>query len=359
MKRMMTPLPGQREIIYEENGIIYSHNLDKKVKTIDFKGNKLDKTEFISFIEKNKDEYLKLYSIRTGKDLNKIVYILNNIDYKGKVYIDCSTYKSLVTVKKDTKIDIESIPDNVKLSLFSKTCLYNISTWCHNLSEKDTISLFKVLDDQSKELFKKQKEIISDFTKRVLKDIPNILELDEKERMDILFDYVAEKIPYAYECLAEGGMRTKPGCDWSHEPIETYYRGRGICEGRANLFTFLVNNPIFKVNCTIVEGKHPNGANHVWNVFQDKNNKLHFYDLSHALSIKYLTEDELTNHGYIIERYYLSRPEKEIDNDNRRSKKRVVTPLPERNPNGKVISPLPKRRKNILTPLPTRRTEND
>lgn len=296
-----------------------------------------DFSDLLDILEKYDNKTVNIHNFYSRNTLNRIIYLLSNNSHKGNIVLNLLSKNNDndidITYDLDNRryINIEIIPSNVKIIGFSNNNKQNeFTTWAHNLSKVDKLNLLKCLEENNKELFIKQEKIAVSFYKDIIKVCPNIMDYNSFDRFNIIFKYFKTKYPYASECLNINGDGVKLGSEWSQDAIETYKRGRGVCEGRANLLTLVTNNPIFNLRCVTVEGKYGH-IDHVWNQFIDDNNIIRNYDLSFYNGCN-VSFDDIEKHGYTYERLYpcvLEIVKKE------RKKKR---PLPRKN----ILRPLPK-----------------
>ena len=296
-----------------------------------------DFSDLLVILRKFNNETINVHNIYSRNTLNKIIELLSKNKYNGNIIFnllskyDVDGYDITYDIDNGRFINIESLPSNVKIVGFpDNNKQTEFTTWAHNLSKNDKLKLLNCLEKSNKELFIKQEKIAVSFYKDVIKVFPNIMNYNSFDRFNIIYKYFKSTYPYAFECLNSNGDGVKIGAEWSQDAIETYERGRGVCEGRANLLTLVTNNPIFNLRCVTVEGKYGQ-IEHVWNQFIDDNDVVRNYDLSFSIADNVPFYDiEKYNHTY--ERLYPCVLERVINS------KKEIRPLPRRN----VLRPLPK-----------------
>lgn len=314
-----------------------------------------DFSSLYTILNKYSNRTVRIIGIYSTRSLNKIIEILHNFNYSGTIILQIAP--GIKNLYNDKKINLELLPDNVKISGFGN--LHNqteFKTWCHNLNQKDKKTLLNCLDEESKMNFLIEEKVICEFYSTITRLYPDIMRYSPSDRMKKIFDYVKEKYPYAFECLNSTMDAVIPGTLWSQSAIETYRRGRGVCQGRANLLTLVTNNPLLKLDCVTVDGKIPGNVGHSWNEFIDEDGKVTHYDLS--FNKKGIPTRKMS--GYTIKEEYPyikeMREQGELEELNRRQ---APPPLPQRR---QTLPPLPPRRDTeepkirvLRRPLPPRR----
>ena len=125
------------------------------------------------------------------------------------------------------------------------------------------------------------------------------------------------------------GNGVKFGYEWSQDAIETFKRGRGVCEGRSNLLTLVTNNPLLNLRCITAEGKLGT-TGHAWNQFITDNNDIRNYDLSFN-RFRDVSFDDAEKYDHTYNRLYpcvLEIVKKKRKQNNSLKKNKRFRPLP-------------------------------
>lgn len=284
------------------NGVEYKNIGDKLFVTLSDNSN-LNIIDLGHFINKYNSKDIIIYNFTNVKSILDTFKVIKSIKVDGKIKIDMHTFINknsnnvmnlIMGFNNRTYIDLNNIPENVELCVFNKNHTQNeFTTWAHNLNDENKHKLIRLLNEDEKELFKEEERVILSFFKKITSIYPNILEMPKKEAFNTIFEYFIKAFPYANEAT-KNGKQIKDNCQWAQNAVETYNRGRGVCEGRANLLTLVTNNCLLRLNCTVVDG-HFNTIPHSWNEFIDENKEVYDYDLSTAIkecnSIKQMKEE--------------------------------------------------------------------
>lgn len=232
------------------------------------------------FIKKANPDKVIIQNICSVKVLKNLFNIVKEVDYNKDLVIDLNYFvsKNRHNVKPiinglNNKIymDLHNIPDNIKLRCMGSYNEQNeFITWAHNLNQDNKDLFVKLLSSDEKKEFLEQERVILRFYKEIMEKYPNIMNFEKKDRFNIIFDYFKERFSLTtdLECV--------------DDTIETYKNSRGTSKGRANLLTLVVNNNLFRLNCTVVNGKNES-VKHTWNQFIDENNIVSDYDLSESI----------------------------------------------------------------------------
>lgn len=269
---------------------------------------------------------IKIHNITSVNQFNSLVSFISENDFNSNILINLLAGKEdniINGLENNRYINLESIPDNVKLLAFkANNSQTEFSTWAHNLNSEDKHTLLRVLRDEDKIRFVEQEKVIVDFYNTMVVNYPFIFNMNDKDKFTFIFDYIKTNYPYAYEATNREGTAVCPYFEWSQDALETYRRGRGVCEGRANLLTLVTNNPYMKLNCVTVEGKVGNVA-HAWNQYIKVDGTVTDYDLSYNYKDKSMVEMR-QNRNRSYERIY----PKVFTWLKKYCKKKVLKPLP-------------------------------
>jgi hypothetical protein len=298
-----------------------------------------DLSDILKVLSKYPGTNIEIKNITTLKQLNVICSLLGAYDYSGNVTINIlsrlhgnNAYLKGLTNNK--VVNLEALPCYAKINGFYKNnSQSDFTSWAHNLNYNDRNTLLNCLTDDCKSIFLEQERVIKSFYNDLIKEYPYIMNLDEKSRLETVFEYLSKNIRYA-NVLGPDGL-AKLGYEYTHDAVETYKRHEGVCNGRANLLALVTNNNLLKINSAVVDGytePHETAYNrslpHTWNVFVDENGNAQFYDLSFrqftGRDIHDLGERSITNVYY--------------------SNVKDILDIPTLPPRRKSYRPLPKRR---------------
>ncbi len=114
---------------------------------------------------------------------------------------------------------------------------------------------------------KKLKEVINIY-ENDLEKYYNINNISDYDKVYIAYDYVKRilGIKFASSYVqTENGKQSliNPHPYYISEPLGTYLKKEGVCEGQARLIRTLLNNPDFRVDATTINGVCPLGP-HAW-----------------------------------------------------------------------------------------------
>lgn len=289
------------------NGVKYRSNGNKLYLTLGDNSN-VNIIDISHFINRYNSKDIDISNFTNSKALVDTFKVIKSLKVDGEIVIDLNSFinnhsyivKNLIMgFNNRTYIDLNNIPSNVKLYCFNKNHRQNeFTTWAHNLNTDNKKKLYKILSNEDKRLFLDEERVISSFFSKIISIYPNILEMPKKEAFNTIYEYFSKEYPYAYECTYNGHL-IRENSEWSIDPVETYNKGRGICEGRSNLLTLVTNNNLLRLNCTVVDGAYGSTL-HTWNQFIDENKQVSDYDLSTSIrdcnSIKEMKEKY--NHRY-------------------------------------------------------------
>jgi hypothetical protein len=301
----MIPIPKRNYIIEEYKNITMKKTSNDTILIFLKETNDVDYADILTILRKYRGHNVDIRGLTTCKTINSVIKILSRCNYDGKVFLSISNSK-IKDLDNHKNLIIEEMPSYAKIKGF----LYNnkqtpFTTWAHNLSDKSKRDLISVLDDGDIELFNTQEDVMYRVHDDIVRLYPNIMSKSPKERFEIIFDYIGKKYPYSSECLNETSDGVTQGNDWSQNAVETYRRGRGVCQGRANLLTLATNNNLFRLKCTTVSGYVGlpiREVGHEWNIFMDEFDVASNYDLS--FSRKNTTVKKMLELGYKYKEVY-------------------------------------------------------
>lgn len=337
----MTELPRRNKITekYDDLYCEISPRLDfLNITIIDPSANITD--HLLSILNRYKNATVVIKNISTLKELNNLCSFFGEYSYSGSVEINLTSRinncGSLKGLSNNKYINLEALPNNVKISGFSfNGTQSDFTSWAHNLNNTDKNTLLNCLTTENKQLFLEEERIIKSFYSELIKVYPEIMTYDEKKRFEILFMYVNCYYKYDSESLDESSY-VRLGCDYAHSAIETFKRGKGVCDGRSNLLTMVTNNSLLRCNSSSIDGytDKTGGLPHTWNVFIDQDGSAYYYDLS----FRNYTRREIHDIGERrITKIHHSKVQEIFD-------RKELPPRRNNSPKVRVLKPLPPRR---------------
>lgn len=280
-------------------------NCDKDTLVVTLRDNSIvNKDDFEYVLNKSNSNRIlinNICDIKVFKDLLKLVRKIDfdkeidiNIGYKNEK-IKNNTKPLIQGLNNKTYIDLNNIPDNVKLSCMGNNNEQNeLITWAHNLNDNNKALFLNLMSNDDKISFLEQERVISEFYKEITSLYPNIMEIPKKERFNTVYDYFIQK--YKYE-------ESENDFEIELDPIKTYEKGRGGSTALSNLLTLVTNNSLLRLNCTVVNGKY-NGIKHSWNQFIDENNNISDYDMYASIKDCNSIRDMKYTYNHQYERVY-------------------------------------------------------
>ena len=162
-------------------------------------------------------------------------------------------------IKEPKKIveGFKMLPNNIKISYRKLTedkkvedkTYESINTWLTNLSKDDFEFMVTKFNDDEKRYILMQDQMIKHVYDVIKNTNNNFDELDDHEKIDIVFDYLNTHIKLT---------------DDNNDPIESAINKKGDIESIKKLFVILTNNRRMKLKTSYVDGKLIHG--------------LHYYD---------------------------------------------------------------------------------
>ena len=380
----MMNLPKRNEIVTETESIRASYRSKTNTLILSIKESEsINYNDILEFLNIYRNANLTIDNINSRSILNSVLDILKGVNYNGTITVNlintCNLYPEaqVSDLYKGDYISIENLPRFIKIKGFKlNNSQTDFTIWAHNLNYMDKNTLLTVLTDQDRKLFINQANTIVYFYRDLTHKLAlngtireekvelmweHLNNMPETKRFEFLFNYVSRNYVYAYEATTRDGSNVNPNDSWSQDAIETYNRGRGVCEGRANLLTLIANNHNAKLNCTTMTGILPSGVEHVWNNFVDENGVAYHYDLP-PMGLKFPIRELRGRTIKDVSSYVLKAMERPSLPPRRVSEVPMFRPsLPPRSnkgnePKAKVSVPLPPRKKTF-TPLPPRRED--
>lgn len=336
-------LPARKEENKKYNNINCRINEDKKTIKILLDENKdCHYLSILQALSEYKDYDVTIGNIFSIKALNGVINSIQSLEYDGNVTIDLlypDRNRSIEGLDNYEYVIFEKLPSYAKLHGFYMNNAQNeFSTWAHNLSNIDKISLVNYLDERDIKLFNEQESIIDEYYARVKRYYNQVLEQpNSRSKFEVFYKMISDKYVYDGSCLTSDGTGVKPGMEWSRDAAQTYYKSKGVCEGRANLLTLLTNNQYFGLKCTTVDGKTSDGIDHSWNQFIDEKGNVLCYDMSFG-EFNAVPAEQVDEQREVDREYYVAKK-------NKNKSIPQITSMP----------PLPPRKVMTYKPLPPRK----
>lgn len=196
--------------------------------------------------------------------LNMLCNLLSTYPTRKNVVIDITDMEFCEKVA----LDIDNLPDNVKIaSLIDRDLNENyifsnqsFESWAMNSSEKNFDLLVSKLTAITRKRIIRMREICSNFY-RFTPD--NIKTASSKEKALFAYNWCLSNIKYDIHATNSDGTLKYDRKD-SQDPIVTFDKRMGVCEGRARLLKLLLNNYYMQVPCFLVKGMSGR-LQHTWN----------------------------------------------------------------------------------------------
>ncbi len=180
------------------------------------------------------------------------------------VIIDISKF----SFSEKITLNIGKLPNNVKItSLLNNTIEErdefsneSFESWALNCNNEDFELLITKLTFRTAERISKLREIALNFYRFLPVKIKNGT---NSEKIEFTYRWCCDNIAYD-----ETALKPDRSLRWdrkdSQDPLFTFNRREGVCEGRARLLKVLLNNFYMRVPCFLVKGKSGN-LQHTWN----------------------------------------------------------------------------------------------
>lgn len=196
--------------------------------------------------------------------LNMLCNLLSTYLTRKNVVIDITDMEFCEKVS----LDIDNLPDNVKLtSLIDRNLNENyifsnqsFESWAMNSSEENFDLLVSKLTATTRKRIIRMREICSNFYRFAS---GNLKTASCKEKTTFAYNWCLSNIKYDISATNSDGTLKNDRKD-SQDPIITFDKRMGVCEGRARLLKLLLNNYYMKVSCFLVKGMSGR-LQHTWN----------------------------------------------------------------------------------------------
>lgn len=195
---------------------------------------------------------------------NMLFNMLSVFPVDKNVIVDISKF----SFSEKIAFDIEKLPNNVKItSLLNDTIEEqdefsneSFESWALNCNNEDFELLITKLTFKTAERISRLREIALNFYKFSLVNVKNGT---NSEKIEFTYKWCCDNIAYDITAIKSDGSLRWDRKD-SQDPIFTFNRRKGVCEGRARLLKVLLNNYYMRVPCFLVKGKSGN-LQHTWN----------------------------------------------------------------------------------------------
>ena len=164
--------------------------------------------------------------------------------------------------------DIERLPNNVKItSLLNDTIEEkdefsneSFESWALNCDNQNFQLLITKLTSKTAERIIKLREIAINFYRFSPNNIKNGT---NRDKIEFAYNWCCNNIAYDTTAIKADGSLKLDRKD-SQDPILTFNRRKGVCEGRAKLLKIFLNNYYMNVPCFLVKGQS-GILQHTWN----------------------------------------------------------------------------------------------
>lgn len=201
----------------------------------------------------------KISSVDGTAYINELIEVLSKCD-RDNIVLTLHMCK----FASNSYINIDSLQNDIKLSNHNgglPSC-DDLEWYSLNLDDESFDKLINKLESNTKKRILLMRGIAKEFSSVLQED--NIQSIDGKVKA--AFDWCKRNIIYATEATNSDGTLANDG-SWAQDPIQTFIKKRGVCEGRAKLLKILLNNYYTKVKCYTVDGITITNLEHQWNEY--------------------------------------------------------------------------------------------
>ena len=309
-QRIFTPMPPRNGTIKEPDRIIDNEWYDKSGNCYKLYNNTLYITAYdyfpnngysiIDYINEIPEEFNLTIMLRIMSKtneiagLNMLLNLLSTYHTRKRVVIDITDMDFCEKVA----LDIDNLPDNVKIAslidhdlnenyIFSNQ---SFECWAMNSNEENFGLLVSKLTANTRKRIIRMREICRNFYGFTPS---NIKIASNKEKTLFAYEWCLRNIEYDVHALNSDGTLRNDRKD-SQDPIITFDRRKGVCEGRARLLKLLLNNYYMQVPCFLVKGMSGR-LQHTWNEIIMENGSIIDLDISKLGNRIANNHSELTN----------------------------------------------------------------
>ena len=259
---------------------------------------------FNQFLNDLKD-YNLIFKVSSQKGFNTLAKALQTVKRNKPVCINM-----IFDIPVNHVLDFESLPDYAYVSplgyvdnqesdiAINTANPESFALWMGWLSDKDYNTVINKLTPKSKEYYETLNKIQRAFYNELKGK-----NLTDKEKTDIVYDYIKKHINYAKVTNSDGTLNTNnPNAHKAQDPVWTWNNKTGVCEGQAKLMVLLLNNKYQRVNITTESGlvKRPRplpDLAHIWSRLRTDSGD---YRYDTTLGKKAVSKDSLLRSGYIV-----------------------------------------------------------
>ena len=195
---------------------------------------------------------------------NMLCNMLSTYPTKQRIIIDITEMDFCEKVS----LDIDNLPNNIKISslidrnqnenyIFSNQ---SFESWAMNSNEENFRLLLSKLTPKSRERLIRMREICRNFYRFTSN---NIKIASNEEKTLFAYNWCCDNIGYDSHATNSDGTLKNDRKD-SQDPVVTFDKRLGVCEGRARLLKLLLNNYYMRVPCFLVKGMSGR-LQHTWN----------------------------------------------------------------------------------------------
>lgn len=289
---------------FDTYGIKYTYN-NEKPNTIKIDIKNECPSSIISYINSLPKE-IDLVIIKPcfyDNNINCFNSVIETLSKGTNKNIIIDTSNSNFSITNDIYFSL--LPINVKVGNFSDDYSQNfhgvnsLDWWSLHANKKNYYNMLIKLIPKTRKRIEILNIIVRDFYME-LKDIfPSLDNMNNLEKANLVFEYCSKTIKYDFNSITESSsctLNTRNDCDYSSNPIETYFSNKEICIDKLRLMKLLLNNKYMKVPCFITTGYKPSGERHEWIEVYD-NGKRYYYDLSCNIKGSPVTNNEKIEHN--------------------------------------------------------------
>ena len=135
-----------------------------------------------------------------------------------------------------------------------------------DLMFEDIPNLSRVLSKEKYENTKELYDIVGRISLSLLRNF-DISKLNDLERTRLIYRYIKKNIGFAGNCTykgSDGVTRVREDMKYCQDPVQTFRRREGVCEGQTRLAKAILKSPWFKVDCDDLSGKISDDTSHAW-----------------------------------------------------------------------------------------------
>lgn len=230
-----------------------------------FKEDKFSIIKYINQLPKNFTTVLKIKANPNNvAGYNMLFNSLSVFPVNKNVIVDISKF----SFSEKIALDIEKLPNNIKITSLLNDSIKeqdefsneSFESWALNCNNENFKLLITKLTFKTAERISKLREIALNFYRFSPITVKNG---KNREKIEFAYKWCCDNIAYDVTAIRSDGSLKWDRKD-SQDPIITFNRRKGVCEGRARLLKVLLNNYYMRVPCFLVKGKSGN-LQHTWN----------------------------------------------------------------------------------------------